>query len=1716
MNYDFGQVKQLYGQNRFVEAYQRTAELWRNPAFWDQIGAEELMLGRRLAFRLGGYRTYRWLMHYGRKRFAEHPLFRGHWGCLGPRKNLLEILREFYRKPSLDSGIAEYDCEWLCDNAEMLAHVRDFLEARRVLRQAREIQDGPVADEAESTILLRQDRMEEAIGFARKAWDARPGRPSAARALGGALARQGRLDEILAMFEPHARQGQSFEMTAWTCWYLCARAERSGAGQYQPYARRAEELTRRLPELAPLGDKDTRAAIANVKMDCALILGDREGLAENVTKLKSHFFTKVARNLQARPEGKFVLLPYRQAYQKHATCLPTSISAVLGAFGHEIDSDDLAQAVTYNGTPTWRAVDWLESHGYATRTFVGERSIWLALLDAGIPFVLMDMHMTWSHAVAVIGYDEAQGTLIIHDPSNERWCQALLEEMEKSETPFGPECLAIVPADRAGLLDMIPDEASRGITALNRCYKLLGDGGHPACRPVVEDLAAREAGKPITRRLEALQLAWEGNLFEAIGRQEKLLAEHPGAIGPQLDLLTSLERTRDTARIIEVQAKVVERGLVPGVNRNQPWRFPPVPYVTQYADYIGQHEEGRKKALRLLNRAMFYEPATAQLYHAMGDAYLRYGNFEQSLLPLRISAMLEITNDHYARALGDTLRHQGREEEGIEFLRWRTRELGQKVCGAKPWMCLIDALENYGRPDEAVAAMHEAEKLHALDVALQSYACLFWLRMGRQEAARAALEIAANTQGPSYLSAAVEYHRAQGRWQHALELCRQWVSREPSNIAARQDLLWLLRCGDGSLATLEVARGWTEEFRNDESFEELYHEMLKQLGESRRAEDLLRRRLDRNPLDAWSWRELGFRLASRFDATAMEDREVLQAELLATMDKVRELSGETPPRYGLLGDIHGGQGEYVAAMEAFFKALELDPDYVYPYGRIWSLAGRLPMERQKQTLARLEEFLLRRTDRLTEAGRLARAIAERWGIQEAEAAVQRWQSRRGEDPELIAAQAELWLSYGRGQSDAQRAVELLTPAVERFVNHFGLRFLLARAYAVLMQEPMEIQSFEEILRRQPLNVQARYSLAMTHARNGRVEKALELVKQGPLLSPANGEAYDAAADVMEYLGRPEEALQTVLEGTKYMPERMELWERAIHLLHQLRRFDEALRVSRRLTELFHEGAYAWNLHAVALGEGATASDFLARENALRKALSLNASLWSSAYNLSILLVQQHRFDDARAVIERQMQMFEDVSNHRAQLACILWWEGKNRQAIDAMAAMLAVWPKTAWAWGKLLDWIEARTDWEMAKTILQDVPAAMESSAEFRTRRLVVLQAAGWKEDRLNPLWKELLDNFPAHQDVHLCRFDMLWNDNRFDEARRVLDHIQRLHPNSEFVLARRVHVTFQENPSRAVEDAMTLWTNLREQSTWPAQHAWKVMEHPSSVELAIKRMYDWLAQGKPIRRSAMEGFLRNIHRSRFKKSIGDCFSFSGSPAKRACIRALTHLMDVLGEHRWDDGLCRAQMLTVLCGLSKPLARDYFFGNPSCQEQTPVWAEGCRLFLDSSRKLLARWREHKDVEMFTVANYTLGIRQSYRQNKKIDDADLDEMAASARDALATLVHDSTPKYLACTLCESLLRRGRHAEFLAAMEQYRPLIFSRNTQFWMSGHESLPDILRHFETLLQSENFQEYRNASDAFFKCHPRYPMWSRLLWCELIRPRMGFWRSVWYNFLMM
>src|SRR5438309_640198 len=83
----FAALQRLYDTNRFLEAFHQSADYWNPARRFDNLSCDELILGGRLAARLGGRRLSRWLLRSAFNRYPSEP--REVAACEGSRRSIV-------------------------------------------------------------------------------------------------------------------------------------------------------------------------------------------------------------------------------------------------------------------------------------------------------------------------------------------------------------------------------------------------------------------------------------------------------------------------------------------------------------------------------------------------------------------------------------------------------------------------------------------------------------------------------------------------------------------------------------------------------------------------------------------------------------------------------------------------------------------------------------------------------------------------------------------------------------------------------------------------------------------------------------------------------------------------------------------------------------------------------------------------------------------------------------------------------------------------------------------------------------------------------------------------------------------------------------------------------------------------------------------------------------------------------------------------------------------------------------------------------------------------------------------------------------------------------------------------------------------------------------------------------------------------------------------
>jgi tetratricopeptide (TPR) repeat protein len=1680
---DLKAIQELYDRHCFVEAYRRSSQFWHEDTDVSRLPAEELILGGRLAVRLGGRRLGRWLFRVAQQREPENPRVRYFTQHLRQRgRHFLELLREFQQQPELGSGDAELEASWCASCALTWAWVRDFETARACLERAKSFaaRDAWVLS-CEADVLGLSDRWQDALATAEQAWEISPGAPYAAQSLGNALVNVGRVAESAARLAEAAESGQSLEVAQIACWHLCALAETLAGDERGGVLQRARDLADRMPSLAPLADRESRREMARTRLDIAQLADDHQAMERWAAEARVPFFRRVLENLRANPRGKRIRLPFQRVIQKHDECMPTAIASALAAMGVAMDAAAMASEITFGGTYSWAAEEWLARKGLAVRFFAVTPEIAGELIRNGVAFVLTLEYDDSGHAVAVVGLDEAAGTLLVHDPQSFRSSEYLLKSFGEGQSPLAPEGMAIVPAEKAALLDrLLPAQDVEAMTASVRYQRAQVTGDPAAQRAVVKEMAERRPAHPGTRLLLARQAIDEGRTGEALAAFQELLKAFPNCVSVRGNLLAACRTLGNTARMREILADVVERGMLPGAQSQQDWYHPPASYVCEYADLLRASAANRGQARRMLDGVLDRQYAAAGGWHVLGDFLWQEHDAAGYLLCFRVAACLAPANEHYARAYCDALCEAGRESDGLAWLEKRVRTFGSLERAVATWTTWIAALEHRGHAERALAACREALREHRHSAPLLAFAIPFLARMGEWEEADLALRrLEAAGNAALLCEAAVDFHGMRGDLDAALAQAESWVRECPQATAARRQLLGLMARQHGDAAALERARQWWAERPGHEEFEEIYCEQLeRQPGSNWKKELLLWRRVRRDREDGWAWRELAFRYLSEYDSADARRRprwERRVEEVLAQCDRTSPDDPATVRARALRSEVRGLRREAIAG---YLRAIELDPGHFFAYRRAWECAAWLEDAERRDLLRQLEALALSSHGRVAVARDLILLAAQRFGVAVAEEVAAHWRAKRPEDPNIVEAAADLLLEEGHGRSDAERALALLEPAVKAFPYHLGLRFSLARAYRGLGQFAKAEDTFPEIIRRHPDNIAAHLQMAWVHQRRGNDGEAQRLLDTAATRDPLSSEVWDARAQMLIHMGRFAEARATVTEALERVPENVSGRERAIRLLRECGEEEGAVAAAREGVRLYSTGAYLWYLLGTTLNELRRFAGQGEIESCLRRSLALNRGLFAAADSLAMLLVEQRSYDEAARAIEDVLPRMADPCFARGRLAWIRREKGETREAREEMTLAVRSAPWYGWGWRILMDWLAEDKAWDESRGALNPLPPEMRTDTHFRRQRLGVLGEAGLAAEELDREWKELLADFPEDVSLHLWRYDALLEQKRLADAAAALVAVRDLEPDNPYFRARWVEVLVRENKhEEAIENLFRLWFAEVELSDWPADYAWKAIQGPRLDAQVYQEAKRRLAQGarptpKAVQLMAAYAMERETGAKKFPQPRWRSL-LPGAGARE--IRALLGLAD---KAPWDAAFARSILFKALSdfGYYRLVVASRRRNRAVVDGAVETWAQAAHALVElgqkrQARRMLANWRERSGVGMWLITNYLACFSRWPRKN-------LREILASCRDALTGLPHDHCARYLAHVQAEMCAVLGDSEGLRQTCETYAAYFGTElELEEWFKAEDrhllhDIPEMAR----LLKEKRTSLYRKA----------------------------------------
>jgi tetratricopeptide (TPR) repeat protein len=737
--------------------------------------------------------------------------------------------------------------------------------------------------------------------------------------------------------------------------------------------------------------------------------------------------------------------------------------------------------------------------------------------------------------------------------------------------------------------------------------------------------------------------------------------------------------------------------------------------------------------------------------------------------------------------------------------------------------------------------------------------------------------------------------------------------------------------------------------------------------------------------------------------------------------------------------------------------------------------------------------------------------AERFGVSAAEDLSREWLGLRPDDPEVIEAAADLLLTHGHGRSDAQRALELLLPAVPRFPFHFGMRLSLSDAYRDVGDSTNSERVLREIVLRHPDNSGVKVQLALARERRGDVREALALLASAAVSDPRDSEIAGARAGILIRASRISDARSLILECLQTFPENVQWRRRAVDLLMDCGDEEAAVGAARTGVDVHPKGAYLWMLLGETLNRAPSHAAPGEIEQCFRRSVDLNAALFEAADWLSIVLVRQRRYPEAREVIDQFVSRMPSPCAAQGRLAWIWRSEGKNADATEDMVSLVKASPWYSWGWLTLIEWLEEDRAWEKAVALLSAIPEEMRTNREFRRRRLSALEAGGRPTEQLDAEWDKFLKDFPEDISLHLIRYDSLSHGKRFSEAKDLLDRVEPLAVENAYLLARRVEIQGRESQKdAAIETLLRVFFMEIEESIWPANHAWELIQDHHWEKEAYQRAVKCMETGQQPTRRAV--FLLACHAARTGEHASSRSALplieSIFPSKPA--RELKKLLLLVSKLPQVELSSRAIVLARLTNIGhhRIVVRYWTSNREQLRDNVACWAEVGRALIGLGRKPQARalmhdWRQRKGVAMWMITNYVLTFSSLWRSQ-------LNELSFACRDALAGLQHDHCAKYLAHRLAHAAALLGRQDEFLSIWNTYRNYFDERleEKEYFRTEERHLISTLPRLGEAIGAGHLREYRKQVKRLQR--RRYAALITMKLPSLFGWRLSWWRLIW------
>jgi tetratricopeptide (TPR) repeat protein len=1315
-------IKELYNRGLYLQAYDAATRL---APLNEWEGTEALLLAGRMAGMLGAPKLMRRLHLKAWREDRAHPeaiyyYARAILDWRGPWRAWM-FMRRIEELPDADVTMQS---DWYGLKAGLFGLLRDFDAADELIFKAESLTpENPWLFVEKASVFESEDRYDDAVTAAQHSLKLRPFYRPAVQTLAHLLAILDREAEARILLEDAVKNTECLPL-------LIQLAQlQVDVGDYQA----ARQNFQRALQLSTLLEREMREWLSGRLAEATYLCGDKTEAIELFNQAGEGFYRTIAERLaKASEDQKRVLLPVGFIRQHHVTCAPATLTTISRFWQMPAEHLNIAEQICYGGTTDHSERKWAEQNGWAAREFCVNWEDAVKLIDRGAPFTLATVEPGNAHLQAVIGYDALRGSLLMRDPYARSLGEGLSPEMLDHYRSTGPRGMAMVPKEKASLLDDLELKDADLYDKQHVIQRALFEHRRDEAFSVWQQMNAEAAAHRLSWQAR-LAIAWyDDDQIQVLACVEKLLEQFPEDANLKMQKIICLRTLARRSERLEYLKTICDD------EKSDPL------FWQQLAQELSEDARQHKEALRLLHKTLRSRPLDANSFYQLANIRWSQRQFDEALPLYRFAASLKDVNEQYVQSYFIAARHLRRTQEAMDFLKLRFRRFGKS--SGFPVRTLSWAYEQIGQSPEALDVLCQAIELRPDDGDLLLYASEAFARHGDfAEASRLLNQGEGKAPTTQWQRGAALIAAYRGELGESLKLWQAVAEAEPLAIDANRNIAQLLAETQSHEKALGFIRSVVARFPHSLPVHQMLVDWLRDDPEAN--EQALRHVVEIEPANAWARRELAFCLTQqrRFE------------DALEEAVTGRELEPANPYGHCAIGAIHAEMGNFPLARQAFSEAIKLSVDLDYAINELMNNSHSAAERRESLEFIRQE--LIRQVtygDGLLAYRQVARMVLD------GDEVLKLQQAGLEARPDLWHA----WSAVVYSLMDLQRldeALQLARQMTERFPLIPRVWIDLAAVQRARLDEDGLIDALQHSLRINPAWGVATQQLAEVHQHAGRFAEARKLMEQAIAYTPLDHANYGYLADVLWQMGERDLALERIKQAVTLEPGYDWGW-RALREWSQIAGKPElALECARNLTEKRPGQARSYLILAQTEGQG-----FDDRLQVLERTIELDPRLVEAHGLRARLLTQLQRYDEARAACRPEVYGDNLPPELRCAEAVVDADRGDLPAAVEQLKKLVADEPNYYPAWSLLADWYRALQSFgdylsaaqEMVRLVPhRSVPLGYLADAQLLTDHR--------KEAKETLRYALTLD--PSYEFAGMTLFDLQLHDYELDAAEETL-----------------------------------------------------------------------------------------------------------------------------------------------------------------------------------------------------------------------------------------------------------------------------------------------------------------------------------------------------------